>query len=482
MAAQHSSDAHLSVALTHSLMLMRGAVWCGVACVGGKTEIARRLARVLDAPFVKVEATKFTEIGFHGRDVDSIIGDLVRVSIGQMKAKRRRQLREKVRERVEAKLLDALTGPGGQRADFLSLLRAQLLDQQEVEIEVPIKQSGAGAGAAAGMTAAGSGLSSSNFSSSDDASAFSSSSAASSPSEVRVLEFALRGLTGGGGGKGRKELRKLLIADARPLLEEAEYEAAMSSEDVTKEAIKAVEEGGVVFLDEVDKICSPASSHRYADASAEGVQRDLLPLLEGTTVSTKHGDVRSDYILWVAAGAFHAVKPSDLLAELQGRLPIRAELRGLTEEEMYTVLTQTENNLIQQQIALLQVDGVHLTFTDDAIRHIAKGHHTAAAATPPTLHTGHTPPRRLHPSSLPLTAVCVRCCVRWLCAVACEVNQFAENIGARRLHTIIEKLCDDVSFDAPDLPAGTQVVIDKDTVQLKMQALMQQTDLTRFLL
>ena len=275
----------------------------------GKTEIARRLARLTDSPFIKVEATKFTEIGFHGRDVDSIISDLVRVAISAMKGRRKRQLRDKVKERVEEKLLDALTGPGGNRADFLQLLRANLLDQQEIEIEIPVRppsqqQQGSGGIGGLGLSAL----------SGDE------SSSASSSSE-RVLEFALRGLSGGGGGLkgGRKELRKLLIADARPLLEESEYEQFMSNEDVTKEALKAVEDDGIVFIDEIDKICSPPSAHKYADASAEGVQRDLLPLIEGTTITTKQGDVKTDHILFIASGAFHAVKPSDLMAELQVR-------------------------------------------------------------------------------------------------------------------------------------------------------------------
>ena len=274
--------------------------------VSGKTEIARRLARLTDSPFLKVEATKFTEIGFHGRDVDSIISDLVRVAISTMKGKRKRQLRDKVKERVEDKLLDALTGPGGNRVDFLQLLRANLLDQQEIEIEIPVRPPGQqqGSGGIGGL-----GLSSL---SGDESSPSSSSS-------ERVLEFALRGLSGGSGGMkgGRKELRKLLIADARPLLEESEYEQFMSNEDVTKEALKAVEDDGIVFIDEIDKICSPPSAHKYADASAEGVQRDLLPLIEGTTITTKQGDVKTDHILFIASGAFHAVKPSDLMAELQ---------------------------------------------------------------------------------------------------------------------------------------------------------------------
>ena len=255
---------------------------------------------------VQVEATKFTEIGFHGRDVDSIISDLVRVAISSMKGKRKRQLRDRVKERVEEKLLDALTGPGGNRADFLSLLRANLLDQQEVEVEIPVRPPSGAQQGSGGM--GGLGLSSM---SGDDSS--------SSSSSERVLEFALRGLSGGGGGSksGRKELRKLLIADARPLLEESEYEALMSNEDVTKEALRAVEDDGIVFIDEIDKICSPPSSHKYADASAEGVQRDLLPLIEGTTITTKQGDVKTDHILFIASGAFHAVKPSDLMAELQ---------------------------------------------------------------------------------------------------------------------------------------------------------------------
>lgn len=293
---------------------------CLSLVLSGKTEIARRLAKITESPFIKVEATKFTEIGFHGRDVDSIIADLVRVAISSMKGKRKRQLRDKVKERVEEKLLDALTGPGGNRGDFLTLLRANLLDQQEIEIEIPVRPASQqqGSGGLGGL-----GLSSL---SGDDSSSSSSSS-------ERVLEFALRGLSGGGGGlKGRKELRKLLIADARPLLEESEYEQFMSNEDVTKEALKAVEDDGIVFIDEIDKICSPPSAHKYADASAEGVQRDLLPLIEGTTITTKQGDVKTDHILFIASGAFHAVKPSDLMAELQ--VNHTAQTRTLTNTRL----------------------------------------------------------------------------------------------------------------------------------------------------
>lgn len=297
----------------------------------GKTEIARRLAMLTDSPFIKVEATKFTEIGFHGKDVDSIIVDLVRAAIQQQKTKHKQRMRVQIQYAVEARILDALIGSGGSREDFVHLLRNGQLDNQEIDIEVPVKLE------------------------QDSAQQGPAMAGASSSSSERAIDFALRGLSGNLGMVGRKEMRRLKVSEAIPLLEESEYDALMSAEEVVKQAITAVQQDGIVFLDEIDKICTPSHSSRHADASDEGVQRDLLPLIEGTTVTTKHGDVQTDHILFIASGAFHAVKPSDLLAELQGRLPIRVELKALTEADLYAVLTKTEHNLIKQQIALLEV-------------------------------------------------------------------------------------------------------------------------------
>jgi ATP-dependent HslUV protease ATP-binding subunit HslU len=313
-----------------------------------QTEIARRLARLTQSPFVKVEATKFTEVGFHGRDVESIIQDLVRVSIASAKARRKAEARVAIKKKVSDKLLAALTSADASGETFRDALEAGQLEAIEVEVEVPVRSAADEDDDSGGRTGA------------------------AAQKMGRFIDF----MRSRGGPK--TEVRKLPIGDARPLLEEAEMEALVSTEEYTREAIQSVQDDGIVFIDEIDKIASSGSRHS-ADASAEGVQRDLLPLLEGTTVTTKQGDISTDHILFICSGAFHAVKPSDLLAELQGRLPIRVELQALTEDDLYRVISATENSLVQQQTALMEVDHVKLVWKDEALREIAKGmSHTIA--------------------------------------------------------------------------------------------------------
>lgn len=374
----------------------------------GKTEIARRIAKVTDCPFIKVEATKYTEVGFHGRDVDTMIIDLVRLTTVQLKNKKRRLAKATVTEKVEQKILDALVGVGGsesERANYLSLLRDGALENQLIEIEVNPQKPTA-----------------SPIAGSDDP---------SSPDPYKTLFFTP------GPASMRKELRKVLVSEARKLLEESELDN-QTSEDFTRDAIAAVEKNGIVFIDEIDKICSDSSSLRNADASAEGVQRDLLPLLEGTTISTKMGDIQTEHILFIASGAFHSSKPSDLLAEIQGRLPIRVELKALDENELYRVLVEPKNNLIAQQIALFEVEGVTLQFEPDSIRELAR--------------------------------------------TACQINRSVENIGARRLHTVVERVVEEYSFNLGPATRGTTIVITKEIVQERVKDLMKSTDLMRFLL
>lgn len=396
-------------ASTHLLCLC--VLFCCCLCFPfppGKTEIARRLARLTDSPFVKVEATKFTEVGFHGRDVDSIIQDLVRVSIAASKAKRKAEARSQIKKKVSDKLLAALTSADASSETFRDALEAGQLESIEIDIEVPIR------------------------SPSEDDDDSGSRSGAAAQKMGRFLDF-MRSR----GGAAKTEVRKLTIGEARPLLEEAEMDALVSTEEYTREAIRSVQDDGIVFIDEIDKIASGGRTNS-ADASAEGVQRDLLPLLEGTTVTTKQGDINTDHILFICSGAFHSVKPSDLLAELQGRLPIRVELQALTEEDLYRVLSATENSLVAQQTELLAVENVKLTWTDDALREIAK--------------------------------------------VAAEVNRSVENIGARRLNTVIEKIVDEISFNASDATSGTEYVIDAAFVQGKVGELLKTTDLGKFIL
>lgn len=367
----------------------------------GKTEIARRLAKLTHAPFIKVEATKFTEVGFHGKDVDSIIKDLTEVAMNMVKVRKRLKMKKLIDRNVENIILDALCGKSQNkrdRKDFREHLRAGILDDQTVYIDVPVRNSDVGK--------------------------------MGYPKDTAILLNKELGLKS-------QERRRMKISECRPLIEDSETERLVNTEDVAKEAVEAVQQDGIVFLDEIDKICSTSDRIHSADASSEGVQRDLLPLIEGSTISTKYGNVDTDYILFVASGAFHSCKPSDLLAELQGRLPIRVQLAALTEDDLYKILTEPETNLIKQQVALMSTEDVELQYDESATREIAR--------------------------------------------VAHEVNTSVENIGARRLHTIIEKVMEEISF-ASDENKGEVVVIDDKYVRSKVQSLLTKHDLTRYVL
>ena len=389
-------------------ILMIGPTGCG------KTEIARRLAKLADAPFVKVEATKFTEVGFHGRDVDQIIRDLVDNAILMVRLRMRRDHKAAIDKAVEDRLVSALVGEHATpetRAAFRQLYRDKELEDREVEVDVPAAPQRMPFGGGAPGEA---------------------------PSMQEMVIRVDRLFRGGKDGSKRK----LKISEARPLIEEQEAERFINSEAVTREAIAATEADGIVFIDEIDKIVT-SSEYRYgADASSEGVQRDLLPIIEGSTVSTKHGNVNTDHILFICSGAFHSAKPSDMLAELQGRLPVRVELKGLTQEDFYRILTEPEANMILQQQALLSTENVDLHFTDSAIREISR--------------------------------------------VAEEVNTSVDNIGARRLHTILERIVEDISFDAPEKSrengAKLTVVVDKEDVLEKIGDLLKKQDLSKYVL
>jgi len=301
----------------------------------GKTEIARRLAKLASAPFLKVEATKFTEVGFVGKDVDQIIRDLIEVGMTIAKTQAMEKVKEKVAEKVEEKILDCLVGAANiqhNREAFKKLLRMGHLNQRLIEIEVPTERKG-------------------NPNDPQNGNQF--------PMNEIILKFDKMMP-----GRPKSEKREMLLKDAVPILTELESEKLISEDEIKRDAITLTEQEGIVFIDEIDKICSRGDFRGSADASSEGVQRDLLPLIEGSQVSTKHGNINTDHILFVASGAFHYCKPSDLLAELQGRLPVRVELSPLTEEDMYTILTEPENNLIKQQVALMGTEGVDLEVTD----------------------------------------------------------------------------------------------------------------------
>ncbi len=373
----------------------------------GKTEIARRLAKLANAPFLKVEATKFTEVGYVGRDVDQIVRDLLEAGIGMIKAARRKDVAAQAHLNAEERVLDALVGTTASestRENFRKKLRANGLDAKEIEIQVT--DSG-------GM-----------------------------PS------FDIPGMPGGSAsiinitdmmGKAfgqRTKPRKLSVAQAHEVLMADESEKLLDQEKVTADAIDAVENNGIVFLDEVDKICA-RSERQGADVSREGVQRDLLPLIEGTTVSTKHGPVKTDHILFIASGAFHVAKPSDLLPELQGRLPIRVELKALNQDDYRRILTEPEASLLKQYRALMATEGVTLDVTDDGVVAIAR--------------------------------------------IAAEINSSVENIGARRLQTVMERVLDDVSFTATDR-AGDTVKIDAAYVEKHLGDLAKNSDLSKFIL
>ncbi|MBS9477469.1 ATP-dependent protease ATPase subunit HslU [Ancylobacter radicis] len=375
----------------------------------GKTEISRRLAKLAGAPFIKVEATKFTEVGYVGRDVEQIVRDLVEVGIGLVREVRRKGVEAKAHLAAEERVLDALVGAtasSGTRESFRKKLRDGLMDDKEIEIEIA---SGGGQGMPMfeipGMPGA------------------------------QMGAVSLGDMLGKAFG-GRSKPRRVTVKDAHPLLLSEEADKLIDQDAIVQEAIRTVEENGIVFLDEIDKI---AGSERRggADVSREGVQRDLLPLIEGTTVSTKHGSVKTDHILFIASGAFHVSKPSDLLPELQGRLPIRVELEALSREDFTRILTETEASLVKQSVALMGTEGVTLTITEDAVAAIAD--------------------------------------------IAVQVNSTVENIGARRLQTVIERVLDDLSFNAPDR-SGDVVVIDGAYVRERVADLAGNADLSRYIL
>jgi ATP-dependent HslUV protease ATP-binding subunit HslU len=374
----------------------------------GKTEISRRLARLAGAPFLKVEATKFTEVGYVGRDVEQIVRDLVEIAIAQTRERKRKDVEARAHQAAEDRVVNALVGEAASAAtkdSFRKKLRANELDDKEIEIEV--QQSGGG---------------------------FPMFEIPGMPG-AQMGAVSIGDIFGKIGG-GRSKTRRVTVKDAyEPLINE-ESDKLLDQEQLVQESIRAVEQNGIVFLDEIDKI-TVRDGRVGGDVSREGVQRDLLPLIEGTTVSTKHGAVKTDHILFIASGAFHVSKPSDLLPELQGRLPIRVELKPLTRDDLRRILTETEASLIKQTIALLGTEGVTLIFTDDAIDAIAD--------------------------------------------IAVEVNSNVENIGARRLQTVMERVLDEISFAAPDR-SGETVTIDAAYVRLHIGDLAKNADLSRFIL
>ena len=372
----------------------------------GKTEIARRLARLAGSPFLKVEATKFTEVGYVGRDVDQIMRDLVESALVMVRDRRRGEVRARAEGAAEDRILDALVGPGSgpaTRDSFRKKLRAGELDDKEIEIALadtasPIQ----------GLDIPG--------------------------GNVGLLNLSeMLGKMGG----GRTKTVKLTVRDATAPLIAEEGDKLLDQDSLTKEALLLAENEGIVFLDEIDKVAARQDRGGGADVSREGVQRDLLPLIEGTTVSTKHGPVKTDHVLFIASGAFHVAKPSDLLPELQGRLPIRVELKALTRDDFKRILTEPEANLIRQNQALLATEEVTLTFTDDAVEALADA--------------------------------------------AVAANSAVENIGARRLQTVLERVLEEASFKASDL-SGQTVSFDGDAVREKLNALTKDVDLSRFIL
>ena len=374
----------------------------------GKTEISRRLAKLAGAPFLKIEATKFTEVGYVGRDVDSIVRDLLEVGIGLVREKRRKEVSARAELAAEERVLDALVGKSASpttRDNFRKRLRAGELDDKEIEIELRDAGGGMPQFEIPGVPGASVGV-------------------------MNIGEMLGKALG------NRTKTRRVTVRNSHDLLVNEESDKLLDNEELIQEAIASVENDGIVFLDEIDKIC--AREGRYgADVSREGVQRDLLPLIEGTTIATKHGQVKTDHILFIASGAFHVAKPSDLLPELQGRLPIRVELHPLTREDFRRILTETEASLIKQYVALMHTEGLTLEFTDDAIDAIA--------------------------------------------SIAVSINSTVENIGARRLQTVMERVLDEVSFVAPDR-AGDKVVIDAKYVEDHIGDLARNADLSRFIL
>ena len=375
----------------------------------GKTEISRRLSKLAEAPFIKVEATRFTEVGYVGRDVEQIVRDLIEIAIAMERVKKRKEVKAKAELKAEEKVLDALVGNKASvatRESFRKRLRNGDLDNNEIEIEVQDKTSGLQSFEIPGMPGGNVGM-------------------------VNLGDILGKSM---GNKKGKK--KKMLVKESHDILVAQESDKMIEEDKIIKEAKKATEENGIVFLDEIDKV-SARSDRVGGDVSREGVQRDLLPLIEGTTVSTKHGPIKTDHILFIASGAFQLAKPSDLLPELQGRLPIRVELNALNEDDFKRILKEPDNSLIKQYKALLKTEDVNLEFTEDGIEMLAK--------------------------------------------ISAEVNSSVENIGARRLHTIIEKVLDETSFNATD-KAGETVTVNKKFVQDNLGNLVKDTDLSKFIL
>ncbi|MFO1184712.1 MAG: ATP-dependent protease ATPase subunit HslU [Bauldia sp.] len=374
----------------------------------GKTEISRRLAKLAAAPFLKVEATKFTEVGYVGRDVDQIVRDLVEIGLGMVREKKRKDVEARARLAAEERVLDALVGQSASpttRETFRKRLRAGELDDKEIDIQVKDTGGGMPSFEVPGMPGASVGVMNLN----------------------EMLGKALG---------GRQKTRRVSVKDSHAILLAEESDKLLDDERIVQDAIAAVENDGIVFIDEIDKICA-REGRMGGDVSREGVQRDLLPLIEGTTVPTKYGPVKTDHILFIASGAFHVAKPSDLLPELQGRLPIRVELRPLSKEDFRRILTETEASLIKQYVALMATEKVNLEITDDAIDAIAE--------------------------------------------FAVSINSSVENIGARRLQTVMERILDEVSFAAPD-KGGERIVIDARYVEEHIGDLARNADLSRYIL
>ncbi len=374
----------------------------------GKTEIARRLARLAQAPFLKVEATKFTEVGYVGRDVESIVRDLVEVAIHATRERLRKQVQARAEVNAEERVLDALVGESASadtRQKFRKMLREGELGDKEIEVEVSAGPSGMPTLEIPGMPGAQMGM------------------------------INLNDMLGGAFGQ-RSKPKRVTVSESYDLLIAEESDKLLDEDQIVREAVTAVENDGIVFLDEIDKITARSDRHG-ADVSREGVQRDLLPLIEGTTVATKHGTLKTDHILFIASGAFHLAKPSDLLPELQGRLPIRVELSALTDEDFVRILTEPEASLIKQYTALMNTEDVTLEFTGDAIEEIAR--------------------------------------------LSADINSGVENIGARRLHTVMERLLEEISFTATDR-GGETIVIDAGMVRERVGELLKNADLSKFIL
>ena len=375
----------------------------------GKTEISRRLSKLAEAPFIKVEATRFTEVGYVGRDVEQIIRDLIEIAIAMEREKKRKEVKAKAELKAEEKVLDSLVGNKASvatRESFRKRLRNGDLDNNEIEIEVQNTSGGMQSFEIPGMPGGNVGM-------------------------VNLGDILGKSM---GNKKGKK--KKMSVKESHDILVAQESDKMIEEDKIINEAKKATEENGIVFLDEIDKV-SARSDRVGGDVSREGVQRDLLPLIEGTTVSTKHGPIKTDHILFIASGAFQLAKPSDLLPELQGRLPIRVELSALKEEDFIRILKEPDNSLIKQYKELLKTENVNLKFTDDGIDTLAK--------------------------------------------ISAEVNSSVENIGARRLHTIIEKVLDDISFNATDR-SGETITIDEKYVKDNLGNLVKDTDLSKFIL